>query len=93
MDTLAVVSRPKSVLPRKQHTNRLPEIEVLRTIAVLMVMAEHIPTNLVFWPSEIAQSIFSARAGYGLGWICFSPSPASLSRGRYFPGWRMSPTG
>jgi peptidoglycan/LPS O-acetylase OafA/YrhL len=37
-----------------KHAARLPEIEVLRTIAVLMVMVEHIPTNLVFWPSRFS---------------------------------------
>ena len=59
MDTLsvAVASRPKTVIPTEKHTSRLPEVEVLRAIAVLMVLVEHIPFNLVFWPSRVAGQI------------------------------------
>jgi peptidoglycan/LPS O-acetylase OafA/YrhL len=30
------------------------ELEVLRTVAVLMVLLQHLPTNLMFWPSRYA---------------------------------------
>lgn len=35
---------------------RLAEIEVLRAIAVLMVLVEHMPVNLVFWHSGFADT-------------------------------------
>jgi peptidoglycan/LPS O-acetylase OafA/YrhL len=36
---------------------RLPEIEVLRAVAVSMVLVEHLPINLVFWQSYIGNKI------------------------------------
>jgi peptidoglycan/LPS O-acetylase OafA/YrhL len=38
------------------ETSRLPEIEALRAIAILMVLVEHIPFNLDFWPSHIVDA-------------------------------------
>jgi peptidoglycan/LPS O-acetylase OafA/YrhL len=59
MDTLsvAVASQPEAAIPQAKRVSRLPEIEVLRAIAVLMVLGEHIPMNLVFWPSRFAEHI------------------------------------
>lgn len=33
--------------------HRIGEIELLRAIAILMVMIEHLPFNLIFWPARI----------------------------------------
>ncbi len=55
-----VVSAPTAARPiavsREQHS-RLAEIEVLRAIAILMVLCEHVPINLIFWPSHFAQTV------------------------------------
>src|ERR1700733_2831409 len=40
-----------------KQSARLPEIEVLRAIAVLMVLMEHLPVNLIFWPSYVGDKI------------------------------------
>jgi peptidoglycan/LPS O-acetylase OafA/YrhL len=37
---------------------RLAEVEVLRTVAVLMVLVDHLPFNLIFWPSHWSEFIF-----------------------------------
>lgn len=39
-------------------SNRLPEVEVLRAIAVMMVLLEHLSYNLLFWPSKLAKFIY-----------------------------------
>ena len=42
----------------------LADIEVLRVVAVLMVLDEHIPLNLVFWPSHLIM----IQSRYARGW-------------------------
>jgi peptidoglycan/LPS O-acetylase OafA/YrhL len=41
---------------------RLAEVEVLRTVAVTMVLIDHLPFNLVFWPSHLAKQIYYGAA-------------------------------
>ncbi len=64
-----VVSAPTAAQPlaasRAEHS-RLAEIEVLRAVAVLMVLVQHIPDNLIFWPSHFAQA-FLGPAGFWTG--------------------------
>lgn len=50
-------TRPEGNASRTQ-TTRLAEVEVLRAIAILMVLLEHLPFNLLFWPSHLAQFIY-----------------------------------
>jgi peptidoglycan/LPS O-acetylase OafA/YrhL len=45
---------------------RLAEIEVLRAVAILLVLAQHVPSNLIFWPNTIAQKFFQ-NAGFWTG--------------------------
>ncbi len=42
----------------ERGSNRLGEVEVLRAIAVTMVLLEHLPLNLLFWPSWLTFFIF-----------------------------------
>jgi peptidoglycan/LPS O-acetylase OafA/YrhL len=41
-----------------RQSTRLAEVEVLRAIAVLMVLVEHLPFNLMFWPSRLSLFIY-----------------------------------
>jgi peptidoglycan/LPS O-acetylase OafA/YrhL len=43
---------------RTGQSTRLAEIEVLRAIAVLMVLVDHVPINLLFWHSRLSDVIF-----------------------------------
>jgi len=56
-----MVSGPGAYKPvdsaAKQNT-RLAEVEVLRAIAVLMVLIEHLPFNLIFWSSHVSNFIY-----------------------------------
>ncbi len=40
------------------RSTRLAEVEVLRAIAILMVLVDHLPFNLIFWPSHVAHALF-----------------------------------
>jgi len=51
-----------SVMP----STRLGEVEVLRTIAVLMVLVQHLPGNLLFWPNHFGDKILS-NGGFWAG--------------------------
>ncbi len=46
--------------------SRIGELEVLRTIAVIMVLLEHVSGNLVFWPSHLAKQIQQSGAWTGV---------------------------
>jgi peptidoglycan/LPS O-acetylase OafA/YrhL len=48
------------------ESNRLPEIEVLRAIAITMVLIKHMPFNLLFWPSRYTGLIFHSGLWTGV---------------------------
>lgn len=60
---------------------RLPEIECLRAVAVLMVLIEHVPINLLFWGGPIYNVLWH----YGKGWtgvdVFFAISGFVIARG------------
>ena len=47
-------------------SSRIGELEVLRTIAVTMVLLEHLSGNLMFWPSHLAKQIQQSGAWTGV---------------------------
>jgi peptidoglycan/LPS O-acetylase OafA/YrhL len=46
-----------AILVRETATHRNGELEVLRTIAVTMVLLEHLSHNLIFWPASWADNL------------------------------------
>src|SRR5271170_1570541 len=53
-----MMSAPAVGASRTGQSTRLAEIEVLRAIAVLMVLMDHVPINLLFWHSRLSNVIF-----------------------------------
>ncbi|HYP63343.1 MAG TPA: acyltransferase, partial [Acidocella sp.] len=49
--------RGETLLSRETPSRRIGELEVLRTIAVSMVLLEHLSGNLIFWPSHFAEQL------------------------------------
>jgi peptidoglycan/LPS O-acetylase OafA/YrhL len=57
MDALNAAAVKSAAGPR--HSARLAEIEVLRTIAVMLVLVHHLAGNLTFWPTNIGDHIIA----------------------------------
>lgn len=55
--SLQAETGPGSKTSATQST-RLAEVEVLRAIAILMVLVDHLSYNLIFWRSNVADFIF-----------------------------------
>lgn len=55
-------------VPDPEHpqvrNRKIVEIEALRGVAILMVLVQHMPDNLIFWPSRVSTLL----SGYGQGW-------------------------
>lgn len=54
---------------RRRHSareNRIGEIEVLRAIAVSLVLVEHLPFNLLFWQTNISDRVLN-QGGFWTG--------------------------
>ncbi|HYP63762.1 MAG TPA: acyltransferase [Acidocella sp.] len=47
-------------------TGRIGELEVLRTVAILMVLAAHVPFNLLFWPSQYTNPLYRCGTWSGV---------------------------
>ncbi len=52
-----VISQQADVPAAVRQNTRLAEVEALRTIAVLLVLVQHLPDNLIFWPSYLGDKI------------------------------------
>lgn len=50
----------------KAASSRIGELEVLRAVAILMVLVDHMPFNLVFWPWRFDHLIFGSGAWCGV---------------------------
>lgn len=49
-----------------QSSRRIGELEVLRAVAILMVLAAHIPFNLLFWPSRFSHPLYTCGTWSGV---------------------------
>ena len=56
------------------------ELEVLRTVAILMVLMQHLPTNLMFWPSKYSQPMQDLGTWSGVD-LFFAVSGFVIARG------------
>jgi peptidoglycan/LPS O-acetylase OafA/YrhL len=51
---------------QESATGRIGELEVLRTVAILMVLAAHVPFNLLFWPSRYSHPLYACGTWSGV---------------------------
>ncbi len=49
-----------------ESSGRIGELEVLRTTAILMVLAAHLPFNLLFWPSRYSHTLYDLGTWSGV---------------------------
>jgi peptidoglycan/LPS O-acetylase OafA/YrhL len=59
---------------------RIGELEVLRTVAILMVLVQHLPFNLLFWGSKYLAPIFRSGTWSGVD-LFFAVSGFVIARG------------
>ena len=64
IDPKRVARRDKGLL--QPEPGRNGELEVLRTVAILMVLMQHLPNNLIFWPSRYNEPLAAAGTWCGV---------------------------
>jgi peptidoglycan/LPS O-acetylase OafA/YrhL len=60
--------------------SRNGELEVLRTVAILMILLQHLPVNLMFWPSRFSAPLVDSGTWCGVD-LFFAVSGFVIARG------------
>jgi peptidoglycan/LPS O-acetylase OafA/YrhL len=62
-----IMQEPAATWPAvRKKSGRLAEVEVLRAIAVIMVLIEHLPFNLIFWNMDFV-NLYIVPSGFWTG--------------------------
>ena len=64
----------------RPDAGRNGELEVLRTVAILLVLAQHFPSNLMFWPSRFSGPLGNLGTWSGVD-LFFAVSGFVIARG------------